>query len=431
MQVIKYPDTQNISKFLERPVIEFASLEASVQSILLDVKQDGDAAVKKFTALFDKTELETVQYPKDKLQEAAEKCPIALREAISKAAENISLFHSKQKETPQVIETMPGVKCWRKSVAIEKVGLYIPGGTAPLFSSVLMLALPAKIAGCNQVVLCTPPDKNKDIHPAIAFAALLSGVDEVFLAGGVQAIGAMAYGTESVPKVDKIFGPGNQYVTMAKQLVAKEDVAIDMPAGPSEVLVYADETALAEFVAADLLSQAEHGVDSQVVLVTNSETLVTDTMKELARQIADLPRKEIAEKALENSKVVIVQDDEKAIELINIYAPEHLILSVKNYRKIAELIINSGSVFMGNFTPESAGDYASGTNHTLPTNGFARAFSGVSLDSFVKKITFQEISQAGIQQLGPIIETMATAEELDGHKNAVSVRLQYLKKSVE
>ncbi len=428
MQFIEYPDINKIGTYLRRPVLNITSLEATVRSILLDVKQDGDTAVKKYTELFDKTKLDTVEYPKDQLKEIAGNCPLKLQYAIKQACDNIRTFHSKQKDESEPVETMPGVKCWRKSVAIEKVGLYIPGGTAPLFSSVLMLAIPAKIAGCKQIVLTTPPDKTGNIHPAIAYAAQLAGVDRVILAGGVQAIGALAYGTESVPKVDKIFGPGNQYVTMAKQLVSKSDVAIDMPAGPSEVLVFADESAHPDFVASDLLSQAEHGVDSQVVLVSKSKKLTDDTMVALEKQLANLPRQEIAQKSLDSSKVVLVKNDEEAIQLINTYAPEHLILSVENYSAIAEKVINAGSIFMGNFTPESAGDYASGTNHTLPTNGFARAFSGVSLDSFVKKITFQEITSEGLQTIGPVIETMAEAEELFGHKNAVSIRLQHLKK---
>ena len=342
---------------------------------------------------------------------------------MSLSIKNSEFFHASQRFVGHKVETMEGVICWQKAVGIEKVGLYIPGGTAPLFSTVLMLAVPAKIAGCKEIVLCTPPDKNGKIHPAILFAAQMAGVSKIFKAGGVQAIAAMAYGTESVPKVYKIFGPGNQYVTAAKQLVSLRDVAIDMPAGPSEVEVLADDSANPVFVAADLLSQAEHGVDSQAVLITTSEKLQGDVMKEVERQLAELPRREIAEESLANSKLILVKDMDEALELTNEYAPEHLIIETENYREIAERVINAGSVFLGSFSPESAGDYASGTNHTLPTNGYAKAYSGVSLDSFIRKITFQEIRPEGMKAIGPAIEIMAANEQLDAHKNAVSVRL--------
>ena len=340
------------------------------------------------------------------------------------AKQNIERFHAAQKFVGKKVETMPGVTCWQKAVGIEKVGLYIPGGTAPLFSTVLMLAVPAKIAGCKDIILCTPPDSKGKIHPAILFAARLAGVDRIFKAGGVQAIAAMAYGTESIPKVYKIFGPGNQYVTAAKQLVSLRDVAIDMPAGPSEVEVLADDSANPVFVAADLLSQAEHGVDSQAILITTSERLQVAVVEEVERQLAELPRREIAEKSLANSKLILVNDMDEAVELTNEYAPEHLIVETSDYMEVAERVVNAGSVFLGSFSPESAGDYASGTNHTLPTNGYAKAYSGVSLDSFIRKITFQEICSDGMKAIGPAIETMAANEQLDAHKNAVTVRLR-------
>ena len=349
---------------------------------------------------------------------------IELKAAIHLALNNITTFHSAQKFETKKVSTLPGVTCWQKAVAIEKVGLYIPGGTAPLFSTVLMLAAPAKIAGCKEIVLCTPPNREGKIHPAILFAAKAAGVSKVFKAGGVQAIGAMAYGTSSIPKVYKIFGPGNQYVTAAKQQVSLRDVAIDMPAGPSEVAVLADSSANPVFVAADLLSQAEHGTDSQAILITTSENLIREVEKEVEKQLNQLPRKNIAEKSLENSKLILVRDMDEAIEMTNNYAPEHLIIETSDYNEIASRIVNAGSVFLGSYSPESAGDYASGTNHTLPTNGYAKAYSGVSLDSFIRKITFQEITSEGIQTIGPAIEVMAANEYLDAHKNAVSVRLK-------
>jgi len=351
----------------------------------------------------------------------------SLKEAIQIAAGNIHKFHESQVSVIKKIETTHGVVCWQKSIAIEKVGLYVPGGSAPLFSTVLMLAIPAKIAGCQEIILCTPPNKEGKIHPAILFAAQLVGVTKIFKLGGVQAIGAMAYGVDCIPKVNKIFGPGNRYVMAAKQLISLGDVAIDMPAGPSEVAVMTDQTANPAFIAADLLSQAEHGPDSQVVLVTNSAGLVQEVEAEIEKQLQLLPRKAIAEKALANSQAIVLENVDEMIDLINGYAPEHLIISMDNYLQVAEKIINAGSVFLGNFTPESAGDYASGTNHTLPTNGWTRSFSGVNLDSFLKKITFQEITPEGIKNLGPVIETMAAAEELEGHKNAVSLRLNEIR----
>ena len=377
----------------------------------------------EYEATFDKAILTSLAVTEAELEEGVALVSEELKAAISLAKKNIETFHASQRFVGHKVETMEGVICWQKAVGIEKVGLYIPGGTAPLFSTVLMLAVPAKIAGCKEIVLCTPPDKNGKIHPAILFAAQMAGVSKIFKAGGVQAIAAMAYGTESVPKVYKIFGPGNQYVTAAKQLVSLRDVSIDMPAGPSEVEVLADDSANPVFVAADLLSQAEHGVDSQAVLITTSEKLQGDVMKEVERQLAELPRREIAEKSLANSKLILVKDMDEALELTNEYAPEHLIIETENYREIAERVINAGSVFLGSFSPESAGDYASGTNHTLPTNGYAKAYSGVSLDSFIRKITFQEIRPEGMKAIGPAIEIMAANEQLDAHKNAVSVRL--------
>jgi histidinol dehydrogenase len=367
--------------------------------------------------------LQELQVTANEIQLAETLLPASLKNAIRTAQRNIELFHSQQISPPEIVETMPGVRCWRKSVGIEKVGLYIPGGTAPLFSTVLMLGTPARLAGCKEIVLCSPPDRKGDIHPAILFAANLVGVTKIFKAGGVQAIGAMAYGTESIPQVYKIFGPGNQYVTAAKQQVSRAGIAIDMPAGPSEVLVCADESASPAFVAADLLSQAEHGADSQVVLVAFTENFVAQVQQELEKQVVQLPREQIARQALDNSMAIVVASHDEAVDLINVYAPEHLILSVQSVENMAELIVNAGSVFMGNFTPESVGDYASGPNHTLPTNGYARAYSGVSLDSFVKKITFQQVSQAGLEILGPVVEEMALAEALTAHQLAVRIRL--------
>ena len=427
MKKIIYPNQADWSDILKRPVLNMETLRGTVCEVLDKIKAEGDKAVIEYEERFDKVKLESLAVTDAEMKEAEAQVPIELKVAILLAQRNIYTFHKQQKFEGKKVETMEGVTCWQKAVGIEKVGLYIPGGTAPLFSTVLMLAVPARVAGCKEIVLCTPPNKEGKIHPAILYAAQVSGVSKIFKAGGVQAIGAMAYGTESVPKVYKIFGPGNQYVMAAKQQVSLHDVAIDMPAGPSEVEVIADETANPAFVAADLLSQAEHGVDSQVVLITTSEKLLNEVEYEVQYQLARLPRWQMAEKSLANSKLVLVKDMEEAIAMTNEYAPEHLIIETKNYMELAEKVVNAGSVFLGSYTPESAGDYASGTNHTLPTNGYAKAYSGVSLDSFIRKITFQEINREGIQNIGPAIEVMAANEQLDAHKNAVSVRLASLK----
>lgn len=424
MKVIKYPSKEKWAEILRRPALNTESLFDTVRGIIDRVRTEGDKAVIEYEATFDKAELTSLAMTNEELEEGVALVSEELKAAISLAKQNIERFHAAQKFVGKKVETMPGVTCWQKAVGIEKVGLYIPGGTAPLFSTVLMLAVPAKIAGCKDIILCTPPDSKGKIHPAILFAARLAGVDRIFKAGGVQAIAAMAYGTESIPKVYKIFGPGNQYVTAAKQLVSLRDVAIDMPAGPSEVEVLADDSANPVFVAADLLSQAEHGVDSQAILITTSERLQAAVVEEVERQLAELPRREIAEKSLANSKLILVNDMDEAVELTNEYAPEHLIVETSDYMEVAERVVNAGSVFLGSFSPESAGDYASGTNHTLPTNGYAKAYSGVSLDSFIRKITFQEICSDGMKAIGPAIETMAANEQLDAHKNAVTVRLR-------
>ncbi|WP_221658107.1 histidinol dehydrogenase [Bacteroides salyersiae] len=424
MKVIKYPSKEKWAEILRRPALNTESLFDTVRGIIDRVQTEGDKAVIEYEATFDKAELTSLAVTNEELEEGVALVSEELKAAISLAKQNIERFHAAQKFVGKKVETMPGVTCWQKAVGIEKVGLYIPGGTAPLFSTVLMLAVPAKIAGCKDIILCTPPDSKGKIHPAILFAARLAGVDRIFKAGGVQAIAAMAYGTESIPKVYKIFGPGNQYVTAAKQLVSLRDVAIDMPAGPSEVEVLADDSANPVFVAADLLSQAEHGVDSQAILITTSERLQATVVEEVERQLAELPRREIAEKSLANSKLILVRDMDEAVELTNEYAPEHLIVETSDYMEVAERVVNAGSVFLGSFSPESAGDYASGTNHTLPTNGYAKAYSGVSLDSFIRKITFQEICSDGMKAIGPAIETMAANEQLDAHKNAVTVRLR-------
>lgn len=408
-------------------MLDVSGLYETVQSVLNEIKQSGDQALRKFTQKFDGVILEDFRITEKELTEAENRVSSDLKKAIELASANIEKFHAAQKTEIRKVETMPGVVCWQKPVGIEKVGLYIPGGTAPLFSTVLMLAIPARIAGCKEIVLCTPPGKDGKIHPAILFAARYAGVKKVFKLGGVQAIGAMAYGTESVPKVYKIFGPGNQYVTAAKQLVSMTEASIDMPAGPSEVMVVADQTANPAFVASDLLSQAEHGADSQVILVANNRELVEKVKTEISLQLDNLPRKEFAKKSLENSVLIVMENEQDTVDLINEYAPEHLILSTKNYNELAKKVTNTGSVFLGNYTPESAGDYASGTNHTLPTNGWARSYSGVNLDSFLKKITFQEISENGLKSIGPAIETMASAEELEAHKNAVNLRLREIK----
>ena len=428
MKLIKYPDRSQWDEILKRPVLNTESLFDTVRDIINRVRVGGDRTVMEYEAMFDKAELTSLAVTLEEIEEAEKEVPIELKAAIYLAKRNIEAFHAAQRFEGKKVDTMEGVTCWQKAVAIEKVGLYVPGGTAPLFSTVLMLAIPAKIAGCKEIVLCTPPDKNGKVHPAILFAAHLAGVSKIFKAGGVQAIASMAYGTESIPKVYKIFGPGNQYVTAAKQLVSLRDVAIDMPAGPSEVEVLADESANPVFVAADLLSQAEHGVDSQAVLITTSEKLQTEVVYEVERQLGYLNRRDIAEKSLANSKLILLKDMDEALELTNAYAPEHLIIETKNYMEVSGRIINAGSVFLGAFSPESAGDYASGTNHTLPTNGYAKAYSGVSLDSFIRKITFQEILPAGMAAIGPAIEVMAANEHLDAHKNAVTVRLKEIRK---
>lgn len=423
MKKIELPERSVWKNIIQRPVIDTVTLEQQVKGVLNVVKQDGDTAVFQFTRQFDGVQLSSLEVTEKEIESAIQQVPDDLKRAIKQAANNIRVFHEKQKAGIEVVETMKGVRCWRKSIGIDKVGLYIPGGTAPLFSTILMLAIPAQIAGCKEVILCSPPDKEGKLNPAILYAASLTGVHKIFKIGGVQAIAAMAYGTETVPKVYKIFGPGNQYVTCAKQLVQQEGTAIDMPAGPSEVCVLADRTANASYVAADLLSQAEHGADSQVLLVSTDAQLVDDVMKELNVQLEQLPRKELAAKALENSKAVLVKNMDEAIELVNEYAAEHLILSCENDESMAEKITNAGSVFLGNYSPESVGDYASGTNHTLPTNGFARAYSGVSLDSFVKKITYQRLTKEGLSAIAPTVTAMASAEGLEAHKRAVTIRL--------
>jgi histidinol dehydrogenase len=427
MKTYQNPPKNTWAELLKRPTFSVSELRNQVQVILTEIRIDGIDAIRKYTEKFDGVFIENLTVTAEEISEASGLVDNTLKDAITIAAAHVRKFHELQIPVTRRIETTSGVTCWQKAVAIDKVGLYIPGGSAPLFSTVLMLAIPAIIAGCKEIVLCTPPGKDGKINPAILFAAQLVGVPKIYKLGGIQAIGAMAYGVDCVPKVFKIFGPGNQYVMAAKQLVSISDVAIDMPAGPSEVAIMADSTANPAFIAADLLSQAEHGPDSQVVLVTNDESLIEKVVQELARQLDELPRKAIAEKALANSQAIVLENVEEMIELINGYAPEHLIIAMENYTEVAEKITNAGSVFLGNYTPESAGDYASGTNHTLPTNGWARSFSGVNLDSFMKKITFQEITPEGILNLGPTIEKMAAAEELDGHKNAVSLRLDEIR----
>lgn len=425
-----YPDRANWEALFKRPTQSLKAIRKTVEPILDKVRAEGDKALKFFTKEFDKVTLDELVITESELSSGAKLIDKELKDAIDLASKNIRKFHQLQAHKSLKLETMPGVLCERKAVPISKVGLYIPGGSAPLFSTVLMLAIPAKIAGCKEIVLCSPTDKKGNLHPAILYAAQLSGITKIVKVGGAQAVAAMAYGTESVPKTDKIFGPGNQYVTAAKQLVSLEGTAIDMPAGPSELLVYADKGANPAFIAADLLSQAEHGVDSQVVFVTTDAAVFDPLQKEIYSQLRELPRWEIADRCLQNSCVFLLKTDDEVVDLINLYAPEHLILLSKNARKLAGKIVNAGSVFLGYFTPESAGDYASGTNHTLPTNGAARAYSGVSLDSFVKQITYQEITKEGLQQLGPHVEIMAEAESLRAHKNAVSIRLESIKNDV-
>ena len=423
MKVIRYPERAEWTSLLERPHIDMTALYATVNTVLADVRTRGDRAVLDYEEKFDRVRLSSLQVTEAEMEAAEQLIPEELKDALQQAERNIATFHEAQRFQGKKIETAPGVVCWQKAVPIEKVGLYIPGGTAPLFSTVLMLAVPARLAGCREIMLCTPPDREGRVNPAILHAARLAGVHRIFKAGGVQAIGAMAYGTETVPKVYKIFGPGNQYVMAAKQQVSLHEVAIDMPAGPSEVLVVADEKANPVFVAADLLSQAEHGADSQVLLVTTSDRMLERVREEVQVQLEKLPRRELAVRSLEHSKLILVRSMEEAMELANAYAPEHLILEVEDYTSLSEKVVNAGSVFMGAYTPESAGDYASGTNHTLPTSGYARAYSGVNLDSFVRKITFQELSPEGIRNIGPAIEKLASGEQLDAHKNAVTLRL--------
>lgn len=426
MILVTYPDKAQWADLLKRPVMNTEDLFDTVRSVINRVKAEGDRAVLAYEEQFDKVQLASLAVSEEEWAEADSLIDEELKQAIRLAKQNIETFHAAQRFEGKKVTTSAGVTCWQKAVPIEKVGLYIPGGTAPLFSTVLMLAVPAKIAGCGEIVLCTPPGRDGKVHPAVLFAAKVAGVSRIFKAGGIQAIASMAYGTESVPRVYKIFGPGNQYVTAAKQLVSLRDVAIDMPAGPSEVEVLADETANPAFVAADLLSQAEHGVDSQAMLITTSESLQQAVKAEVERQLDLLPRKEIASKSLANSKLIVVRSLDEAIELTNAYAPEHLIVETADYLSVAERVANAGSVFLGHLSPESAGDYASGTNHTLPTNGYAKAYSGVSLDSFIRKITFQEIQPEGIRHIGPAIEVMAANERLDAHKNAITVRLKAL-----
>ena len=428
MKIYRFPEKNEWAKIIERPHLDVSQLNTTVAAVLSDIKQRGDKAVKEYEEKFDHVSLDLLAVTEEEIDEATKLVDNDLEKAIRLAHYNIKKFHEAQIFKGQKVETGPGVTCWQKSVPIERVGLYIPGGTAPLFSTVLMLATPAKIAGCQEIVLCTPPNREGKVNPAILVAARTAGVSKIFKAGGVQAIGAMAYGTESVPKVYKIFGPGNQYVMAAKQQVSLHDVAIDMPAGPSEVCVLADETANAEFVAADLLSQAEHGIDSQVLLITTSEAILNAVQEEVARQLELLPRKEIAVKALENSRLVLVNSTDKMMELSNAYAPEHLILQTKDYETLADKVINAGSVFLGKYACESAGDYASGTNHTLPTHGYATAYSGVNLDSYCRKVTFQHLTEEGIRHIGHAVELMAAAEQLDAHKNAMTVRINAIKK---
>ncbi len=426
MNIIRNPKRAQWPELIERPAFEKRALEKGVKSILEDVKRNGDGAIRRYTRLLDQVEINELQVSEKEIENATAKVSSELKSAIKLAKQNIETFHTSQLESMKVVETMEGVSCWRKSVAIERVGLYIPGGSAPLFSTILMLGIPAKLAGCKEVTLCTPPDKNGNINPAILYTAQLVGITSILKIGGAQAVAAMAYGTETISPVDKIFGPGNQYVTKAKQLVQQSGVAIDMPAGPSEVLVVADKSAVPEFVASDLLSQAEHGRDSQVLFLADNEAMIRKTLEAMRSQLEELPRKEIALEALKNSKAILLGTLKDCIELSNVYAPEHLIIASEQPELWMDQVENAGSVFLGNYSCESAGDYASGTNHTLPTNGFARNYSGVSVDSFVKKITFQQLTEKGIRNIGPAIEKMAEAEELFAHKNAVTLRLKAL-----
>ena len=424
MNIVRFPKKEDYAKICERPHLDVSQLNATVSAVLSDIKERGDAAVKDYEAKFDKVQLDSLVVSAEEMQEAESLVSAELMSALVLAHKNIAAFHESQRFVGKKVETASGVTCWQKACAIEKVGLYIPGGTAPLFSTVLMLATPAKIAGCKEIVLCTPPNREGKVHPAILMAAKVAGVSKIFKAGGVQAIGAMAYGTESVPKVYKIFGPGNQYVMAAKQQVSLHDVAIDMPAGPSEVCVIADETSNPVFVAADLLSQAEHGIDSQVIFITTSEDMLVSVMKETEKQLAVLPRRDIAEKSLQNSQYVLVGSKDEAMALSNTYAPEHLIIATEDYEQLADQVINAGSVFLGSYACESAGDYASGTNHTLPTHGYALAYNGVNLDSYIRKVTFQHLSEEGVCSIGPSVVCMAENEQLEAHANAMRVRLK-------
>ncbi len=426
MEIIRFPHRKKWQQIIQRPLLRFEVIREAIIPILQAVRREGDSAIKRYTMLFDKVNIKSLRVSNKEIELAKQQVKESLKRAIKVAYDNIFIFHDSQREQVKMIPTTPGVICWRKSVPIEKVGLYVPGGTSPLFSTVLMLGIPAKIAGCSQVILCTPPDQTGKIHPAILYTSELVGINQIFKVGGAQAIAAMAYGSKTIPAVYKIFGPGNQYVTAAKQLVSQEGVAIDIPAGPSEVLVVADQTADPEFIAADLLSQAEHGSDSQVLLITDDDKLLPAVQAAVDRQLAVLPRFDLANASLESCKLILVHDLVEILDFVNVYAPEHLILMVKDPESIAENVINAGSVFLGKYTPESAGDYASGTNHTLPTNGFAMAYSGVSIDSFVKKITFQHISAKGLKRIGPVIEKMAEAEELMAHKEAVRIRLNQI-----
>ena len=429
MNIIKYPAPSDWASIVARPHIDMTHLNDTVSKVIDEIRQGGDAAVKKYEKEFDHVELDSLLVSKDEMRAAQQHIPADLWNAMQLAHENIRKFHAAQQFNEIKVETAPGVVCWQKAIPIERVGLYIPGGTAPLFSTVLMLATPAKIAGCKHIIMCTPPDKTGHVNPAILAAASIAGIDHVYKAGGVQAIAAMAYGTESVPKVSKIFGPGNQYVMAAKQRVSLDSVAIDMPAGPSEVCVIADAQSNPRYVAADLLSQAEHGIDSQVLLISTSEQTIDAVEQEIGRQLDVLPRKDIAAKALENSKIVLVHNGDEAMALSNVYAPEHLIIATADYAELAEKVVNAGSVFLGNYACESAGDYASGTNHTLPTHGYADAYSGVNLDSFMRKVTFQHLDREGVRSIGRAVETMAENEQLLAHKNAMTLRLSDIEKS--
>jgi histidinol dehydrogenase len=428
IRITENPGKESWDELLKRPVLDSEYLDQAIEDIFFAVRRNGDQALYDFTRTFDGVQLSGLELTLDELDAADSQVSDKLKMAIQKAAENIKRFHGAQRCPLVKIETVPGVSCWQKAVPIQRIGLYIPGGSAPLFSSVLMLAIPANIAGCREIILCTPPGKDGKVNPAIIYAAKVAGVNRVYKVGGAQAIAAMAFGTETIKPVNKIFGPGNQYVTAAKQMVQKLGIAIDLPAGPSEVLVMADETASATFIASDLLSQAEHGIDSQVILVTTDKKLAEDTITAIDKQLKDLPRRDLVIKSLESCKIIVKKSIDQMIEMVNEYAPEHLIIAMKNHYEIAERITNAGSVFLGNYTPESAGDYASGTNHTLPTNGFAKAYSGVNLDSFVKKITFQEITPDGLMELSDTLLQMAEAEELIAHKNAVSIRIDELNK---